>query len=827
VKEMRRMSVTGQDDGSGTKEREEEEGVDTGRKQKPGKESFRGVLKSGWEKVKEFLTGRKVIQDSQTGEIEIRKEGGREDEEYVLSIEDWIDEKEDGKVEFEIVKKDDEKSTDSVSILSSVAETDTYSFLDCMTERTKDSELEKKKLDGKKRKREPDSIPVINTKGLIGTQGWEEREKAKKEERKWVRTVVEEDSQTEWEEKIPLPEDYRLGLDRRGMVLNSSARQRNNFGVNKEALCPKAGKERGEKDNWTATFTRGGCIACRDEKDQLNHAGRTSAPVILLIGDEARPPVVGFTRKGEEESNCTWVYRKEHLSLQEVPQILSKLNKEKQEYDRQQYRRPHEFFIPNGSKILVSSYVHLRREGLEGYISDFNAMVKEVWGVTGDIGIEILPVTPVVFEGIDTVGSCLISGLKDWIRWVGVQKGRDSIKELAETGGREYDESIQTVYIYKPWFNSMYAKGGGIKEWRNRGNSINFVRGDRKEVRVYGAAPSREIDRVIYGGRKEGEERTEEDKRRFSFADGVSIDAEYTFTSGIEKYCAEAVKEGNFTGSYTLNKKDQLKYREQKELKGQGKVSVLAIGGSQMGRIGAVLGKVGGEAVSVEKHIRMRGYLSREEGARIQKELEEGKGMSIDKILIGGPGNSLVKHGEGKERGYGAERKVVIEQGEGAEVLSASTSYHLTEPTKMTLCERNQVASVVGGIVKECKEWWPEAEVIYVGTLPRFVEKCCGRRDHMAAEDPQVINSSRKELDKDIMSKMVGEKLSITVLDWFEPFGWSCEPSLKDIVEKKIISADNVHLSAVANRSAAVFLCRRMLLRDFEENPVQKRRRLY
>jgi len=137
------------------------------------------------------------------------------------------------------------------------------------------------------------------------------------------------------------------------------------------------------------------------------------------------------------------------------------------------------------------------------------------------------------------------------------------------------------------------------------------------------------------------------------------------------------------------------------------------------------------------------------------------------------------------------------------------------------------VASVVGGIVRECKEWWPEADVIYVGTLPRFVEKCCGRRDHMTAEDPQVINSCRKELDKEIMSKFVGEKLSVTVVDWFELLGWSCEHTLKDIVGKKIISADNVHLSAVANRSAAVFLCSRMLLRDFDENPGQKKRRLH
>jgi hypothetical protein len=50
-----------------------------------------------------------------------------------------------------------------------------------------------------------------------------------------------------WEEKLPLPESYRIGLDKRGMVMNSSARSRNNFGTNKEALFPKAGGQKGEK----------------------------------------------------------------------------------------------------------------------------------------------------------------------------------------------------------------------------------------------------------------------------------------------------------------------------------------------------------------------------------------------------------------------------------------------------------------------------------------------------------------------------------------------------------------------------------------------------
>ena len=45
----------------------------------------------------------------------------------------------------------------------------------------------------------------------------------------------------------------------------------------------------------------------------------------------------------------------------------------------------------------------MRREGLEGYISEFNNMVKDIWGLMGDIGVEVLPFVPVVYEGIDSM----------------------------------------------------------------------------------------------------------------------------------------------------------------------------------------------------------------------------------------------------------------------------------------------------------------------------------------------------------------------------------------------------------------------------------------
>ncbi len=73
---------------------------------------------------------------------------------------------------------------------------------------------------------------------------------------------------------------------------------------------------------------------------------------------------------------------------------------------------------------MVCSYVHLRREGLEGYISNFNGMVREVMGITGDIGIEVVPCVPVIFEGLDGIGRELLGGIQKWLCWIARTSGR-------------------------------------------------------------------------------------------------------------------------------------------------------------------------------------------------------------------------------------------------------------------------------------------------------------------------------------------------------------------------------------------------------------------
>ena len=79
-----------------------------------------------------------------------------------------------------------------------------------------------------------------------------------------------------------------------------------------------------------ANFMRSGCVSCKDEDGKSTHSGRNGDPIILIVGDEATPSVVGYTKVGENQG-CSWVFKKEHLALQEVVGILRSIDTEKKE----------------------------------------------------------------------------------------------------------------------------------------------------------------------------------------------------------------------------------------------------------------------------------------------------------------------------------------------------------------------------------------------------------------------------------------------------------------------------------------------------------------
>jgi hypothetical protein len=48
----------------------------------------------------------------------------------------------------------------------------------------------------------------------------------------------------------------------------------------------------------------------------------------------------------------------------------------------------------------------------------------------------VLPVVPVVFEDMDRLGREFVTGLSHWVDWIGQVKGRECIRELGGSGGR-------------------------------------------------------------------------------------------------------------------------------------------------------------------------------------------------------------------------------------------------------------------------------------------------------------------------------------------------------------------------------------------------------
>jgi hypothetical protein len=756
----------------------------------------------------DIVQGSRLKSGKGGGRLEVLKDG--EDGKEAVDIGAWMEETDTGEKviiqEIEVLNETMESEV-SVSGCSGKDDDNVFSFLENIDNEKRDLEAEVRKGDRKRKWGE--TAFIVNNRGLAGTKDWEEKEKREKDNGIW-RRKVSEGGQVK-EDKIPLPENYRLGLEKRGEEVNNSSRNRNGFGTNKRALFPKEGKDRGEDKNWIATFNRGGCLNCKDERGELNHQGRTGEPVILIVGDEATPMMTGYTTGKEEEMACCWILKKEHLRLNEVGAMLRRINEDKREHDKEQGKRPHEFFLPNGSKILVSSYCHLRKEGIEGYINDFSNMVKDIWNVTKDTGIEVLPCCPVVFEGLDKVGGEQVSALRDWIGWLREEAGREEIEELKWTGGKEESQQGEQVTIfYRPVGVLLKSQKKESAELGLKGNMIQMVRGDRREVLVRNAMPAKELFRLTHGGKWDERDLPEEDeKKRGSFEEGISIEGEYSFSKAVEGFAKKAVKAGRYRGAYRFNLKDQMKVRMRRTLEDEHKVKVVTIGASEMGRIVTEWKRAGAGKVEVLDQVKVRGKLDRKVGLAIEATLEKVKGEP-DCVVIGGPGNSLVEYGNKGGKGGSVERVVTVVRNQEGMVESIHSTFHLVDPVKLTMCERKVVAGVVNRLVQKCKELWPLVEIYYIGIFPRHIRKCCETKGHMGDEDPRVFNRSRMDLEEDILDefRLGGEQ--VEYVPWWSLLGYPEEPSLEWVRVNGVVGTDGVHMDPKKLQTAAASLYSRL-----------------
>jgi hypothetical protein len=214
----------------------------------------------------------------------------------------------------------------------------------------------------------------------------------------------------------------------------------------------------------------------------------------------------------------------------------------------------------------------------------------------------------------------------------------------------------------------------------------------------------------------------EEERARESFDNGISVEGEFAFTKAVGNFCREAVREGRYRGNYKFNLKEQMEQKAKAEIvkEDSGKVRVLLVGGSQLGRIGKEVEKVAKGKIEVGALVKTYGMVETTETMPTLRELVR-KGEQFDAVVISGPGNSLVEHGREENRGFKPERKVKVKTDLTKGVQEWEVTYHMTSPRKIPMCERRVVVDKVSSMVAEVRSLFPDALVAYMTMFPRFV----------------------------------------------------------------------------------------------------------
>jgi hypothetical protein len=261
---------------------------------------------------------------------------------------------------------------------------------------------------------------------------------------------------------------------------------------------------------------------------------------------------------------------------------------------------------------------------------------------------------------------------------------------------------------------------------------------------------------------------------------------------------------------------------------------IVMTGSSQMGRMKDEIERMSGTGVVVEKLIRMKGELTEDVVNKALRELAV-IGEYPSAIVVGGPGNSLMEHGEGDWRGFGPERTVKVSKNTGGRTAEKwEVRYHMQEPRRISMVEKRQLVDRVVALIKGAGELFPESILAYMTTFPRHVERCCEKDSHMTMVDVVGLDSVRRDVDRDVIEMMVDSDKEFRVVEWWDLLGLDKDHSVSEVRKMRVIEGDGVHLSVRANRNAAVSLCRRvreMLNQEEKEDEVSvmgesKRRRV-
>jgi len=232
------------------------------------------------------------------------------------------------------------------------------------------------------------------------------------------------------------------------------------------------------------------------------------------------------------------------------------------------------------------------------------------------------------------------------------------------------------------------------------------------------------------------------------------------------------------------------------------------------------------EVVESKGWVKVKGNIRKEEVDRVVKEVKR-VGSWVDKVVVGGPGNSLTKHGSGTERGYCPERTVRVVKDSEGRVKGMDVRFHLTDPERLSMGEKREVVDRTVELVRRIKQDRPDTQVIYMTTFPRYLERCCDSPKHMTDEDPDSVNGFRRVVDREIVEELSG-MAGVEVVEWWKLMGWEKEGLVDEMKRKDEVGQDGVHLTKKACNFAAVSLIHRLAekeLMGMEEENLAKRRR--
>ncbi len=106
----------------------------------------------------------------------------------------------------------------------------------------------------------------------------------------------------------------------------------------------------------------------------------------------------------------------------------------------------------------------------------------------------------------------------------------------------------------------------------------------------------------------------------------------------------------------------------------------------------------------------------------------------------------------------------------------------------------------------------------------------------MRTSDIVGLDSVRRDVDRDVVEMLHDLEQDVKVVQWWDLLGLDKDKTVGEVRALRVIEGDGVHLTARANRNAAVLLCRRireMVVRagrefemEEEEGAEGKRRRI-